>query len=886
MVGHQCRRRKSPGNGERHVARSASGKRFGISLGTWIFLIIGLLVLLTAGGALVATRVLGGRFAQQSAAGALDSSRAVRTVLQQQRYRQLQLISRIFATDRVLTSYLAEPAETRDPVSILDSLEEYQNLLSFDLAVVLDQDGTVLTRTDDPQAFGEDLADNPIVAVALEEKQAFGIWQQGEGLYHAVALPLVRNFEQVGYVVVAFSINDALARQIQRISGADMVFLTNGPTGPTVAASTLAPAAAAELISSLRLKGEILGRVTQQGETADQVDVQLEGQDWTAFLAPLEDASETAVGAAVALTSFEERLADHRLLQLLLIGLGAAALIAGLLFSQLLSRRTLKPLGLLATAAGRAGHGDFDAPLPAGGPGDVGRLRDSLDGLFGDLGGRQALEYFAARVHRYLPEPAKGSALARPRAGQVVLLAVEMRRFANPKIGYDPEESLGRLGRDLQRFCAAVNARKGRVEAVFGHRALAVFEGDGATFQALCAATETLQVLSERENVFDEAEPPVVALANGAVVLGSVAWGDQPSPATAGLPVQQLESLLREATPGGIYFSKTVGQELAELLKRSGIQVRAQRGLLSPQPLYVLSAEQASQMTGVTPAEPAATGYPEERRDLSIVRAGSVLGNRYDVMAELGVGRMGPILKAQDRELGDLVTLKMLKPEITADAARFERLKGVIQQARMLRHPNVLGVLDFAETEGMPYISVEFARALTLRYLLDQGGRMGVTAGLYLARQIGWGLAAAHQENVLHLGLKPENILVEPQGHARVMDFGLSMALGAGVPVSGAPYLAPEQLEGGGDARSDVYALGAVLYEALAGQTPYVGSTPEAIRQQHLMQDAAPLSTLAEEIPPQLDQIVARCLAKAPDARYASIEEMLADLGSLRAAES
>ena len=869
------------------MARKASGRRFGISLGTWIFLIIGLLVLLTAGGALVATSILGERFAHQSAARALDAGQAVRTVLQQQRYRQLQLISRIFATDGLLTSYLAEAAEARDPVSILDSLESYQNLLSFDLAVVLDQDGVVLSRTDDPQDFGEDLSEDPLIAVALEEKQAFGVWPRGEGLFHAVALPLVRNFEQVGYIVVAFSINDALARQVQRISGADVVFLARSPTGPAVAASTLAPAAAAELISGLRLKGEILGRVTQQGETADQVDVPLGGQDWTAFLAPLKDAADSPVGAAVTLTSFKQRLADHRLLQLFLLGLGGASLIVGLLFSQILSRRTLKPLGLLAAAAHRAGHGDFGAPLPSGGPGDVGRLRDSLGGLFDDLGGRQALELFVSRVNRYLPEPAKGSALTRPHAREAALLAVDMRRFASPKIGYDPEDNMGRMSRDLNRISTAAAARKGRIEAVFGHRVLALFEGDGAALQALSAATEILHVLSERENVFDEAEPPVVALATGPVLVGSVIWGDQPSAAVAGLPIQQLESLLREATPGEIYFSKAFAQGILEPLKRSGVQVRAQRGLLSPQPLYVLSGEQASQVTGFTPAEPATSGFPDESKDLASVRPGAVLGGRYDVLAELGAGRMGPIFKAQDRELGDLVVLKMLKPEVTADAARFDRLRGVIQAARMLRHPNVLGVLDFAETEGMPYVSVEYARALTLRYLLDQGGKMGIAAGLYLGRQIGQGLSAAHQENILHLGLKPENVLVEPQGHARVMDFGFSLAVSAGAAVSGAGYLPPEQLEGrGADVRSDVYALGAVLYEAFSGQAPYAGSTPEEVRQLHLMQDPAPLSALAEEIPPQLDQIVARCLAKAPEARYGSVEEVLADLGKLRAAVS
>ncbi len=222
------------------MAAAAGSKRSGISLAWRIFLVIGALVLLVAGGALAVTQVLGDRFARGSAAKALDSSQSMRTVVQQERNEQLKLISRIFATDRLLTSFLSKPAETRDPASILDSLEEYQNLLGFDLAIVLDAAGTVLARTDDPEASGENLSANPLVATAIEKAQALGIWPEAERLYHAAARPLVHNFEQIGYIIVAMSINDALARQIQRVSDADTVILFNSSTGPAVAASTLA----------------------------------------------------------------------------------------------------------------------------------------------------------------------------------------------------------------------------------------------------------------------------------------------------------------------------------------------------------------------------------------------------------------------------------------------------------------------------------------------------------------------------------------------------------------------------------------------------------------------------------------------------------------------
>ncbi len=859
--------------------RGRSSKSF--SLGLWIFLIIALMVLIIAGGALVVTHLLGDRFAQRSADQALESNHSTRTLLQQQRFRQLQLISRIFATDRLLTSLLVEAAESRDPAAILDSLAEYQNLLGFDLAVVLDKEGVTITRTDNPESSGDDLSADPLMVAALKEKQAFGIWAQGENLYHAAALPLVRNFDQVGYIIVALSVNDALARQIQRISDADTVILVNSSTGPAAAASTLAPTSAAELISSLRLQGDVLGRVTQRGETASKVEISIQDQNRIAFLAPLRDAADQPIGAAVAITSFEQRLRDFRQLQLILIGLGAASLIMALLLSQTLARRSTGPIAQLANAAEQASQGDYSAPLPDGGSGDAGRLRAALDRLLTGLSGRQALELQVARVHRYLPEPARGGSMERAQTQPCALLAIEMRRFAKPKIGYDPEEALGRMTRDLQRISAVAGSQKGRLESVFGHRALVLFDGESASFRAFTAATEILHLLSERENVFDEPEPPVVALASGPVVLGSVVWSDQPSTGVVGLPIQQLESLLREAAPGEIYFSKDFYTQLAPRLQQAGVKARGQRGLLSPQPLVVLSGEHAAQVTGYQPPAQA-TAFPEDRKSLSDVRPGAVLGQRFEILAKLGTGRMGQIFKAQDRDLGDLVVLKMLKPEVVADAARFEHLKRLAQQARLLRHPNVLSVLDFAEADGLPYLALEYARGLTLRYLLGRGGRLTPAAGVYLARQIGSGLHMAHQEGLLHLGIKPENVLVEPQGHARLMDFGLSPPPGSSEVVTGACYLSPERLDGHpGDVGADIYALGTLLYEIFTAQAPYSGDSIAEIRQQHLMQDPAPPSTIAEDLPPALDQIILRAMSKAADARHGSVAELLDELAAL-----
>lgn len=850
----------------------------GRASGLGVFLLCAVLILLTAGGAATVTYLRGEGAAQRGANEELERSYQTLIQQRQQRYQLLRYISRIFSTDEILMSYLTEATKQGDLVTVLDSIEEYQNLLAFELAVVLDSNGRVLTRTDDPDASGDDLSASPLVAVALAEREAFGVWLQGGDLYHAAAVPLVRNFDLVGYIIVAFSINDSLALQVQRSSGADTLYLANAPA-PEVVASTLNPTLSGQVITSLRRTGNVLNQVTQQGQRVSEVALDLDGRSFLAFLAPLENAAGNPVGASVTLTALDVRQGVFRQILMVLGVLALVSLVIAFLLSSLLSRRLSKPVETLSSAVEQAAHGNLEVAIPKL-PGVFGTMGSHLEQMIGAMREKIALEYFMGRIVRYLPEPAKNSAVDQPKASHVALLAVELRRFANPKIGYDAEENINRLGRDLQRFSKVVATHRGQLGAVSGHRALASFEGEGYGFRALAAAAEVTLLLSERENVFDEPEPPAVALTSGPIITGPVIWGDQPTSAIAGVPIQQLEGLLREATPGEIYFTKNFYTELAPLFQRSGVQAKAQRGVLSPQ-LIFLSAAEAAQATGVNPTPESSDGTT--RRSLSDIRPGTVLGSRFDVLAELGAGRAGLIIKARDREYGDLVTLKMLRKEVVSDATRFERLRNVIRLSRGIHHANVLQVLDFGEADGIPFVSMEFIRGLTLRFLLQQGTQIPVVAALRLSRQIGFGLLAGHQERLLHLGLKPENILVDSSGGVKVMDFGMSQPVAGNTADIGARYLAPEQLEGNqGDQRIDIYSFGVVMYEMFTGQPPIKGSSWDEMRQNLAMQDADPPSTLCADMPPTLEEIILRCLGKAPDQRFASIQDVLEALDGVR----
>jgi serine/threonine-protein kinase len=411
---------------------------------------------------------------------------------------------------------------------------------------------------------------------------------------------------------------------------------------------------------------------------------------------------------------------------------------------------------------------------------------------------------------------------------------------------------------------------------------LVVFEGESSPARALSAATEILLLLSERESVFDEPEPPAVALTGGAMVCGSVVWGDRPGTVVAGVPVQQLEGLLREATAGVLYFTHEIYQQIGGLFQRVGVQVKAQKSVLGPKPLLVVTSEEAAKATGVTTARiSSGTG---EGRSLTDLVPGAVLGSRFDVLAELGAGPTGVVLKARDREMGDLVTLKMLRPEIVADAEHFEKLRGVIRTSRGIQHPNVLQVLDFGEADGMPYISMEFVRAMTLRQTLDQCRQIPVVAALRMSRQLAAGLLAGHNERLLHRGVKPQNVLVEPAGSIKVMDFGLTAPLRPGVVAEGLGYLAPEQLAGqvANDPRGDIYSWGAVVYEMLTGQLPYAGTTPVEISQRMTTQPAAPPSSVVPDLPPAFEAVILRAMERNVEGRFGSFVELVEALDGVR----
>jgi eukaryotic-like serine/threonine-protein kinase len=265
-------------------------------------------------------------------------------------------------------------------------------------------------------------------------------------------------------------------------------------------------------------------------------------------------------------------------------------------------------------------------------------------------------------------------------------------------------------------------------------------------------------------------------------------------------------------------------------------------------------------------------------------RHDGVFDRRYLIQRKLGSGGMADVYLAEDQELGRQVALKMLNERHASDEQFVERFRREAQNAAGLNHPNIVSIFDRGQAEGTYYIAMEFLDGRTLKELIVRNGPTPIPIAIDYARQMLSALGFAHRHGIVHRDIKPHNVVVARDGRLKVTDFGIarsgaSQMTEAGSIVGTAQYLSPEQARGADvDARSDLYSLGIVLYEMLTGKVPFTGDAPVEIAMKHLSSIPEPPSELRPEVPHDLDAVVMRAIAKDPDQRYQSAEEMDADL--------
>ncbi len=268
------------------------------------------------------------------------------------------------------------------------------------------------------------------------------------------------------------------------------------------------------------------------------------------------------------------------------------------------------------------------------------------------------------------------------------------------------------------------------------------------------------------------------------------------------------------------------------------------------------------------------------------------LASRYAILGEAGRGGMGVVYKAHDLETGEVVALKVLKPEIASNPAVLERFKNEVRLARKITHRNVCRTYEFGRADAVAYISMEYVDGESLRAVLNRFGGLPPAKTFAVAREICAGLAEAHQQGVIHRDLKPENVMLDRNGHVKLMDFGIARSLeissGTTGSIIGTPeYMAPEQAQGQAvDARTDVYALGLILYECLTGSPAFSGETPIAVALKQVREPPPRPSATTPTIPPATEQMILRCLEKDPARRFQSVAELDAALGQAMPAKT
>ncbi len=267
---------------------------------------------------------------------------------------------------------------------------------------------------------------------------------------------------------------------------------------------------------------------------------------------------------------------------------------------------------------------------------------------------------------------------------------------------------------------------------------------------------------------------------------------------------------------------------------------------------------------------------------------GMTFAGRYEIIEALGAGGMGAVFRAYDTKIKEEIAIKILKPEIATNKKTIERFSNEIRLARKITHKNICRMHDLNDDEGTQYITMEYVPGEDLKSFIRRVGHLPSAKAISIGRQICEGLSEAHALGVIHRDLKPQNIMIDKTGNAKIMDFGIARSLkaegitGEGAIIGTPQYMSPEQVEGTGtDQRSDIYALGVVLYEMLTGKVPFEGESTFSIALKHRDETPRHPRELNPELSPELSTVILKCMAKEKENRYQSSQEILSDLDAL-----
>lgn len=266
-----------------------------------------------------------------------------------------------------------------------------------------------------------------------------------------------------------------------------------------------------------------------------------------------------------------------------------------------------------------------------------------------------------------------------------------------------------------------------------------------------------------------------------------------------------------------------------------------------------------------------------------MIKIGMLIGDRYEILEKIGTGGMSDVYKAKCHKLNRFVAIKVLKQEFNENTNFVSKFRIEAQAAAGLAHPNIVNVYDVGEEEGIYYIVMELVEGITLKNYIEKKARLSVKEAVSIAIQVSMGIEAAHNNNIIHRDIKPQNIMIARDGKVKVTDFGIAKAATSNTITSNVMgsvhYTSPEQARGGfSDEKSDIYSLGCTMFEMLTGHVPFDGETTVAIAIKHIQEDMPSPREFVSEIPVSVEQIIFKATQKSPDRRYQSMGELIEDL--------
>jgi serine/threonine-protein kinase len=793
----------------------------------------------------------------------------------------------------VPTAVPTEPAI--DYGSLNDILLQNRERLNTDLMMLLDDQGILVARTDQPMIAGatkEDFYDNsPLVRAIVDDGNITatrGVLPLDGKLYHVAVAPVAAGARavRIGYLINAYAIDDKFANRIAEATNAGVLFTTKD--GATTVRSGNAPSVMPKDVASKKT-----------------TEVEVDQSRYILTTKPLLSGRDVA-GTAIFLRSLDRELAPFQAIENTMLIAGGAALLLAFLFCWLIAKRVTRPIEQLAGIAQAVTAGDYSVDPSVDRNDEVGILGRSFGKMINSLRDKAELEELYAQMADKAdeapaprpPEPAK--------LDEGTVLVTDLRGLPATVGEGDASFVIGAVERAMRLQEREVARQDGEVREINGHRLVSVFRGERGILHAIRAARAINEELAlHMTSGTGTAMTIGVGIATGEFVTGTVsldAAGALPTGTAIVGNAPLLALLFAWHAPNGFAYvsyetAQAVGAEVLNAASREEVRLK-----WLPNALPVASLPLVSVTTGMMRSvgattssmatlrmdgtEPGATAPGSPHADLAL---GHFFAHRYRIESILGRGGMGVVYKATDAQLDETVAIKTLPGDVmTRSPEDLERFKREIRLARKITHRNVLRTYDYGEAEGVYFISMEFVRGYTLSELMDEapGRQMPARAAVGIGRQICRGLQAAHEQGIIHRDIKPQNVLIDAKGEVKLMDFGVARMTEAsdamtqaGLIVGTPHYMSPEQVQGKAlDPRTDVYAMGVLLYELLVGKRPFESSSLTGILTAHIMEKPKPLIDVRPEIGREVSAIVMRCLEKDPTARFTNAGALLAQL--------